>query len=1102
MKGTLMNLSSDRFRARLFFVVLLLMPLFAAAQSAVTGDIAGNVSDPSGALVPGANVSARNTATGLTFSARTSGTGTYRISAMQPGMYVLTVTAGQMAPSRVSVSVSNGQVSSVDVKLGLIAADTSISVNGAPPLLQQDSGNIATTLTQQQLDTVPNPGQSLTNLTQTMPGTTMVARTTGTGVLGYGSTFGVPANSNVYSVDGGKGNDPVTNGPLDGALNTLIGAGDIQEVTVTTIGNAEYGFLVGAQIDAITKSGSNQLHGDAYYGWNGRAVNANSYFNKHSGVARSFDNVNQVQTAVGGPIVRNKTFFFADYEYYSILLPTSTAVYIPSSAFETATLASVPASETSFYKQMFNLYNAAPGAASAVPLVTGGVMNPNINSFRSIVHAPDSETYGAFRIDQIINPKDSAYVHVKIDRGLQTAYIDTISSAYNVPGHVPITQGELEETHIFGPTAVNQFTLSGAYYNEIFPAPTAGLAAFPLTLSFGSTLPLTTLGGADSSFPEGHRTFNFLIRETFAYQRGKHSLKAGIVLDHSNVSDADIDTNLYPSVSSESLAQFQNGVVGTLTEAFPKQASVPLSFFNLSPFVEDSWKLSPDLTINAGIRLEHFANPVCKSSCISHLANLNSVAGSSTTPYNQLIAANQRNAFPGFQAMQVAPRVGFAWSPPFQGKKTVIRGAYGLYVDAYSAYITEGLLGNVPQVASFTTTSGLLDPAVSGSAVVNVQASNAAFASAFTGGGSYTTISTAVKTAGGSFSAPSFSTPQLTNYPIYHEFDLGVQQEVTHNTIAELRWVGDFGYNELLRNSAANAYNPVTAGVRAVNFAGLPAAQPNPSFGVITTFTQGGFSNYNGLLASLVHRSKYVTAQVNYTWSHALDVVSNGGRFKDNSLAIATIINPLSTEDNYGNADYDVRQNFTANYVLTLPYFGGPKLLTNGWQLAGTFFANSGYPFSVTDSTTASNLSPYRYSGTILAQELSYKTFKCGRSAVSTSCLGAPATATSNGTYFATATGFGSQRRNQFYGPNFFDADLSLFKTLRILRNDRLNLKLGAQFYNVLNHANFSVPSNDVRSSTFGTITSTVTPPVNLLGSNLGGDASPRMIEFTGKLSF
>ena len=186
-----------------------------------------------------------------------------------------------------------------------------------------------------------------------------------------------------------------------------------------------------------------------------------------------------------------------------------------------------------------------------------------------------------------------------------------------------------------------------------------------------------------------------------------------------------------------------------------------------------------------------------------------------------------------------------------------------------------------------------------------------------------------------------------------------------------------------------------------------------------------------------------------------------------------------------------------------MPHVKGPSVLVDGWQLAGTIFTNSGFPFYVTDTTTRSSLGSYRYDSTLLAKQLVYRPFKCTSAAVTTSCLGSPATATNpDGTYFATATGFGSQRRDQLYGPNFFDTDLSLFKSFALPHYEGFKLKLGAQFYNILNHPNFTLPSNDVRSSTLGTITSTVGPPVNLLGSNLGGDASPRMIEFTGKISF
>ncbi|MGD0909762.1 MAG: hypothetical protein ABSA96_19435, partial [Candidatus Acidiferrales bacterium] len=382
---------------------------------------------------------------------------------------------------------------------------------------------------------------------------------------------------------------------------------------------------------------------------------------------------------------------------------------------------------------------------------------------------------------------------------------------------------------------------------------------------------------------EGHRTFDFILRDNFSYQIGKHTIKTGILLDHANISDANFYSDLTPA-ASETLSTFESGTVSSMTEAYPLAASVPLSLFIMDPYVQDDWKLTPGLIINMGVRVEHFANPVCKTNCNAHFAgNFASLPSSSTTPYNQLIASGQRNAFPGFQAFEVEPRIGFAWTPFNSNKKLVVRGSYGLYADEYSAYIAESFLSNLPNAPSFTATSGLLAPGVAGSAVSSLNASDSAFAAGFASGGTYTTISAAVKAQGGSFSLPTVSNPAFTNYPVYNEYNFGIQQELGKNTILDVRYVGTNGKDGLLRNASANAYDPLnSSGNPTVNFTGLPTTQPNPNFGEVIQYTQENVSNYNGLVTTVAHRSQYITAQINYNYSHALDDVSNGGRFSDN----------------------------------------------------------------------------------------------------------------------------------------------------------------------------------------------------------------------------
>jgi hypothetical protein len=276
----------------------------------------------------------------------------------------------------------------------------------------------------------------------------------------------------------------------------------------------------------------------------------------------------------------------------------------------------------------------------------------------------------------------------------------------------------------------------------------------------------------------------------------------------------------------------------------------------------------------------------------------------------------------------------------------------------------------------------------------------------------------------------------------------------------------------------------------------------------VTEVTNGAVSNYNGLLLGVSRHTKSQMINFNYSWSHALDEISNGGilGFGVAGANFLSPSNPNNLKQNYGNADYDVRQNFTASYVYTMPYYGGPKLLTDGWQASGTVFHHTGFPFTVIDTALhATNYGGSLFPGFIAAQVNGVKS--CGGGAVFNNATGT----TANPCAIATAgnyvdpTGFGQQRRNQTVAPSYTDTDFSIMKGFRlpIPHSDVGRLQVGAQFFNLFNHPNFAAPGHDINNpATLGAITSTVSTPTSILGSFLGGDASPRLIQLKGTITF
>ena len=274
---------------------------------------------------------------------------------------------------------------------------------------------------------------------------------------------------------------------------------------------------------------------------------------------------------------------------------------------------------------------------------------------------------------------------------------------------------------------------------------------------------------------------------------------------------------------------------------------------------------------------------------------------------------------------------------------------------------------------------------------------------------------------------------------------------------------------------------------------------PNPNFASVTEVSSAAVSNFNGGIVSWQHRGRALTTNLNYQYSHALDEVSNGGfdGFSGNSVFPD---NPFNLKQNYGNADYDVRHYISGNFVYTVPHWRGPKALVDQWTFSGTVFHSTGLPFSVVDNSTATNLS--NYGGPLYAMQT-------GSISGHNHCGGESATATTGNSIacafasdYASPTDFGQSGRNQMFGPNYTDTDFAVMKGFGIPGVESGKLRVGAQFFNLFNHPNFGQPINDISSSSFGQIVSTVNPPTSIVGSFLGGDASPRLIQLTGKIEF
>jgi len=1189
-----MNFSRKVCLAALIFALALFTGArHAIAQTQISGDIAGTVTDPTGAAIPGAKVTVTNAGTGVTQSVKTGAAGDYRVGLLQPGQYTLQVAAPGFRTTQRTVAVTVGQTATVNISVAVAQGVQTVQVEGtAVPLLQTENSDLSTTLTQQQVQNMPNPGGDITYYVNLTQGVVMNTQ------MGYGnsSAFGLPATSNNFTVNGAEDNDPFLNLNNSGPSNLLLGQNDISEVNIVANAySAQYGALGGVQENIITRSGTNQFHGNATYFWTNSDLNANDWFNDNTGAPQPFSNANQWGAAIGGPIKHNRAWFFVNYEGMRFVTSPEDAVFLPSAQYESdptgntgnaATVAGNAATvytdpsvlgndgncdnnssflylngngnECAFYQYMFKLYAGTPRSATASPYgtvasgqpcVATGTINTNLpndglpagcedlnpgtaaSDNTMFVQFPAGETYSNYlvanpkndltevlttaRMDIKLGANDTGFIHFKRDHGLQPTSVDPVNPVFNAQSDQPDYEGQLEETHTFSPNLVNQFILSGSWYSAYFLSvnQAQATATFPYELELidGS---FSNLGGSDLAWPEGRNVTQYQVNDDVSWIHGKHTTSFGVLFKRDDVTDADLGIFTTPLG-----AEYGPGAAGPFSaddlygaglmlegiQSFPQRLSEPIATLNLGAYVQDQWKLQPNLEITGGIRFEHNGNPTCGTSCLAILPDsYYNVTAGVDTPYNQALDYGRSSTFNQLQSIAVLPRFGFTYSLP-NHQHTLFRGGFGMFSDVFPATIADDLLDNAPLNPQFNALFFPDDPSVSGNFMSTLAGTDAAFTTgpdSFANGGSYSSLSG----EDGNFTPPNvFNVDKKLHYPTYEEWSLQWEQQIGNHDSISLGYVGNHGYHEPVLNNGVNASE---AGASEA-FGGLPANAALPDFGEITEVESAAVSNYNGLILSAKHQSGIATATLNYTWSHTLDEDSNGGilPFGFNSVGTADLqapIDPFNLALNYGNADYDIRNNLNGSYVVTVPYFGGPKLLTDRWQVGGTLFWHTGFPFSITDSnaTNAINYSG-TYGGTVLADITNPGVSRhCGKSGVAGVSGGAPCFSASD---FADPTSFtdpGQQRRNQFFGPGYFNTDFNVMKGFKIPAIETGQVQIGIQAYNVLNHANFANPDYNLDSATFGQIFSTVGVPTSVFGSFLGGDASPRILQLKANIQF
>ncbi len=723
-------------RAVLAGLVLSLLPLGAFAQGETTSAIVGQVTDATNAAIPGATITITNRETALQRSAKTDDEGRFNFPQLKPGTYSVRVEAEGFDPQQYDNVFSGlGQKQTVNFTLKVAQSNQTVEVNGTALLINPENPNTSTNLNAPALENLPNPGGDLTYPLQFAAGALVNTAGSGNdfvgGTNGYGNVEfnGLPALSNGYIVDGLETNDPLTNLNSGLSTNLVLGLNSISEVTVNTLSYAvDQGRYGAAQVNYVTKSGSNRFHGNLYELWNGSKFNAANYFtNATPGNHKPRSTLNHFGGSVGGPIVHDKLFFFFDSEWVRIALPIVTATTVPTWAFQNYVLQQLPLGGTDsvtgsryqpapqlvpFYQKMFSLYGNTSGTPLTVlgcPFDVGGVAPAIANdgngcaNRQSISHSSnDHEQVQTVRIDYNINQKNPTWFRFQTDNGLQAAYTDPINPLFNALSPQPLYSFAAGYTHVFSQNLVNYFNPAFSWYGSLFgPSDFQNtLAAFPIVLQgSGANAPLTTLGGLDNTWVQGRRASRFFINDSLAWSHGAHEFRFGTNTRIFRLNDYDFGQGTVPTVTYTTLPQYIYGVASTATKTFPTSANEPFNFLNLDLYAQDTWKVTKKLTWTFGIRDTLNSNPLNPHQHIARLTgSFDSISHDVNQPLNAVIQTGLGNVFSSTPLAIMQPRTAVAWQ--FE-PKSVLRAGFGVFSDILPGTLADVVGVNPPYVKTF-----------------------------------------------------------------------------------------------------------------------------------------------------------------------------------------------------------------------------------------------------------------------------------------------------------------------------------------------------------------------------------------------------------------
>jgi len=1050
-------------------IVVLAILVVAGYGQTFRGAINGTVSDPTGAMVAGASVRATNTGTGITLSSTTTGDGQFSFQDIPLGTYKIVVSAaGFSTVTTDNVVVIAGTPYTLPVKLRVGETSTAVEVSAAALSIDTTTASQDNVLPTQAVQDVPMNGRDFTQFIAVQPGYA------GYSVGGFGSLNGTRANQMNWQIDGVDNNDfwhnipAVNQGGVSGIAGVVMPLDAVDEFASQTHSNAEGGRNAGGIVNVVLKSGTNQIHGSAYYFNRNEAYGSASPFFDPSklppGTSHNkppLRNENYGAT-VGGPIFKDKTFFFLAFEKQKYTISLSGQNTEPSLAYYNAAVALLggTANVNPISQKLYD--NLWPNFVKS--LDPSGT--PTTGNFFANNPSTGYSYNGVIKLDHNFSDKHHLSARWFGGQGSQTAPLGgsaalaTASSNlsyYFEKAPIHVYNYAITLNSVLTARMTNQVLFGVNYFNQTFndavnhfDTKSYGLFMSPDALINGKPIlgaPNLRISGFEQvgiTPPEGRNDITGMLADIVSYNVGKHQLRFGGEFRQGHVDEFYFRQSLGKFVFDGSQGTYSgcpySPEVCSNVSAFAdflagKVASSSISVGNaerkvvvngLNFFGQDSWQVTPRLNLNLGMRWDYFG-PLHNDR--KDLAVFVPAAGGIKIQGNGIGAV-----FPG-DKNNIAPRFGFAYQPTAKND-IVIRGGIGVYYDQIN--MNPFLDFRPPNNAD-----GLEDnPA--GPHPVSIYTTNTLGQSSYTwqpnqyifnGVATCVTGNVATDPNCGTSSFDVFSVSQNFRTPYFYNYNFNVQKSFGNGAVFQVGYVGSAGHKlSIMLN--INQFGQLSTGANAAF----------PNFNNVNQLNSIGNSNYNALQTTFRTRAWHgFSSQWEYTWAHALDDIT----------AYRGVIPIDSTHPGaeYGNGDFDTRHNFSAVFVWEIPGSShGPKILTHGWQVNSLLTFHGGQPMD--QVRLGYDLIGDPFAG------VSHAFHKSGVTWINPAAFATP------------ASGFGNLRRNQIYGPGFGDVDLSVFKNIPI--TERFKAQFRIEMFNLFNRVNLASgagaasPSSPVIADTIG----------------------------------